>query len=45
MAKSARALGEALRERGQRVVVDELMGVFHEELRPLVGVKKACALH
>jgi putative transposase len=24
--------------------VDELMSVFHEELRPVVGVKKACAL-
>jgi putative transposase len=25
-------------------VVDELMGVFHEELRHVVGVKKACVL-
>ena len=25
-------------------MVDELIGVFHEELAPLVGVKKACAL-
>ena len=25
-------------------MVDELMGLFHEELRALVGVKKACAL-
>jgi putative transposase len=25
-------------------VVDELMGAFHEELQPVVGVKRACAL-
>jgi len=42
--KSTRALGEALQERGQRVVVDEILDSVHDVLIKLVGVKRSCAL-
>ncbi|MGB7237373.1 MAG: IS3 family transposase [Rhodococcus sp. (in: high G+C Gram-positive bacteria)] len=42
--KSARALGDALRERGQRSEVDKMITEHLEELEQVVSTKKACAL-
>ena len=43
-AKNSRALEEALQERGQRVVVEELLDADTAALIALVGVKNACEL-
>jgi hypothetical protein len=40
--EAARALGDALRERGHRAEVDAVTGTAITELAPAIGVRAAC---
>lgn len=42
--KSTRALGDALRERGHRGEVDEVIDTHHSDLSAVIGKKAACRL-